>query len=128
MRGSLATMASRSPTRAAWAASIWPTVASRYGLPSSGGSIGHMLEPSVAALYSAPQMWKMEAHEVRGRAPSFPAPRRGRDPTHGVGDPRDAHGQVPRVPAGAGAAGGGGRGEAAHAHAERQHSHRQCDM
>src|SRR5690349_18387977 len=117
-------MASRSPTRAAWAASISPTVASRYGLPSSEGSMARPHGPHASTLdggafTARAPMWKMGSHEVPGRAAGVPAPHRGRDPTHGVGDSRDAHGQVPRVPAGAGPAAGRGTAARASAPAER---------
>src|SRR5258705_7233967 len=103
MRRSGATMASRSPARAAIAASMPPAVSCRKGLPSPGGSMGHML-----ALYSGREMWKMETDEMPGRA-AYAAPLRRRAArAHRVGHHPGAPARVRRVPEGGRPAARGG--------------------
>src|SRR5512143_547929 len=69
MRRSGATIASRSPPRRAWVASMSPTVACRNGLPSPGGSIGHMLPQGFTARPRCGRWRQMKCQDVRRAFP-----------------------------------------------------------
>src|SRR5579864_3023372 len=69
MRRSGATIASRSPARRAWVASMSPTVACRNGLPSPGGSIGHMLPQGFTARPRCGRWRQMKCQDVRRAFP-----------------------------------------------------------